>query len=447
MADHRPFRQHVKQTGVSPVSFVSFQEGRCTVHILGTPQFHTRHINVKMTKPIRRPDVTATAMLPYLWMEGTSTYPSALEIIRRSDTLFGTVLQTGVGKRGSRQMVEAYAGFAAAKADDTLFSDVLALVLEIMFDPATVDGTFPEGHVERQRVLHQKRIASVYDDKIQYAYERCMAEVARGRPESLPRLGFTEDLKDCTGARLWQAYQDLCDEADIHVYVVGPISDAEAEAKIILGRINAAFTRLSTRAPESESVVQALPVRAGQERQVVDEQSVVQGKLNLGIRTGISYKDESYPALLVANGILGGFPHSKLFRNVREKASLAYYASSRLDALTGVISVQTGIEVANYDRVLAIIKEQIQALRNGDVDENELDYTKRGLRNQYQVMLDQPMTMADQHFVGVLAGNPRSIPELLTAIDQVTPADVAQVAANWTVDIVYFLKGRVQTSA
>jgi len=29
----------------------------------------------------------------------------------------------------------------------------------------------------------------------------------------------------------------------------------------------------------------------------------------------------------VYNGILGGDPHSKLFRNVREKASLAYFAS------------------------------------------------------------------------------------------------------------------------
>ncbi len=31
--------------------------------------------------------------------------------------------------------------------------------------------------------------------------------------------------------------------------------------------------------------------------------------------------------LQLFNGIFGGFPHSKLFINVREKASLAYYAA------------------------------------------------------------------------------------------------------------------------
>ncbi|WP_083520858.1 EF-P 5-aminopentanol modification-associated protein YfmF [Alicyclobacillus kakegawensis] len=425
-------------------SFASFDDGRCSVHILRTAQFHTRHIHVKMTRPMRREQVTATALLPYLWMEGTGEHPSALELTRRSEALFGTVLQTAIGKRADRHVVEVYAGMPESAAEpDTLYKEVLELVWQVILNPATEGGVFPAGHVERQRSLHQKRIASVLDDKIQYAYERCLEEVSRDGPEALPRFGFVDDLETCTPTRLWQVYEDFLREARVHVYLVGPFADAKAEAERVLRLLHKAFPG----APDTFSPVHPLSPQGADERRVVEEQAVMQGKLNLGLRTGMAYADASYPALLVANGILGGFPHSKLFRNVREKNSLAYYASSRLDALTGVVSIQTGIEVSRYEQALAIIREQIEDLRNGRVDEQELEYTKLGLRNQYRVMLDQPMTMADLHFTGVLAGHPRPIEQLLHEIEQVSREQVIQAAESWQVDTVYFLKGRVQASA
>ena len=57
-----------------------------------------------------------------------------------------------------------------------------------------------------------------------------------------------------------------------------------------------------------------------------ERQNLNQGKLSMGFRTKTRYGDDDYYALMVYNGILGGGAHSKLFSNVREKASLAYYA-------------------------------------------------------------------------------------------------------------------------
>jgi predicted Zn-dependent peptidase len=428
--------------------FATYRDGRCTVHILSTSQFHTRHVNLKVTRPLHRETVTATAIIPYLWMEGTRRYPSAKQLIRRSEELFGTVLQTGVGKRGDRQLVEVYAGIPEppVDADEGLFTEALDLSLALVTDPAVGPDGFPELHVERERALHRKRIASVFDDKIAYALERCLAEVCAGRPEALPRFGFEEDLNQCTPSRLWQENQALINEADVHLYVVGRFEESEPKlAERLLAALKQRFIG------DEQSVrraVQPLPVRTGDVREVVDEQPVQQGKLNLGLCTGISYADPDYPALLVCNGILGGFPHSKLFRNVRERASLAYYASSRVDPLTGIVSIQTGIEVANYQRALAIIREQVQALKDGQVSEDEMEFTKRGLRNQYQVMLDQPMTMADVHFLGVLSGTVREVPDLLEAIANVSREDVVRVAERMAIDTVYFLRGQgVKTGA
>src|SRR5690625_7611044 len=59
---------------------------------------------------------------------------------------------------------------------------------------------------------------------------------------------------------------------------------------------------------------------------IIEKQDIQQAKLHLGYRTNSTYQDDDYHALQVFNGVFGGFPSSKLFINVREKNSLAYYA-------------------------------------------------------------------------------------------------------------------------
>ena len=51
-------------------------------------------------------------------------------------------------------------------------------------------------------------------------------------------------------------------------------------------------------------------------KRVVEQLDVNQGKLNLGLIAPFSYGDTNYPSAMVYNGILGGYPHSKLFTNV-----------------------------------------------------------------------------------------------------------------------------------
>ena len=75
-----------------------------------------------------------------------------------------------------------------------------------------------------------------------------------------------------------------------------------------------------------------------------ESMNVNQGKLCLGFRTNIAPSSADYYPLVVYNGILGGDVHSKLFRNVREKASLAYFAQSILEKYKGLMLIMSGIE-------------------------------------------------------------------------------------------------------
>ena len=53
-------------------------------------------------------------------------------------------------------------------------------------------------------------------------------------------------------------------------------------------------------------------------------ENVGQSILELGYHCPFEYGDEQHLPMIVMNGLLGGFAHSKLFTNVRENAGLAY---------------------------------------------------------------------------------------------------------------------------
>ncbi len=359
--------------------------------------------------------------------------------MQKADDLFGAVVRTGVGKRGDRQIVETYVSVpeeVSLSGAEGLFEQGKDLAMEVLLHPLTVDGVFPRQHVERELALHQKRIESIVDDKIAFAIERCMSEVCRGTAAGLPRLGFLEDLDSITPVTLYETYNRILSESEIHIYVVGQIDETEALKENIL---NVLLKDTGNHSTFTRKPLSPLSTEQRSSQTVVDRQDVTQGKLNLGYRTGISYAHQLYPAGLVMNGILGSFPHSKLFVNVREKESLAYFASSRLDSATGALAIQTGIEINNYDKALKIILQQIKDIQEGKITEQEMDFTKRGLTNQYKQLVDQPTALIDMHFNGLLAGHDRDIPTLLEQISGVSTDSVIEAANHLQLDTIYFL--------
>jgi predicted Zn-dependent peptidase len=181
-----------------------------------------------------------------------------------------------------------------------------------------------------------------------------------------------------------------------------------------------------------------------QEREVVEQLDVNQGKLNIGLRANVVYGDDDYPAALVYNGILGAFPHSKLFINVREKESLAYYASSRYDGHKGIIMIQTGIEIANKEKAERIIRRQLEDIRQGNITDDELAKTKAMIVNNLHEMDDSAYDLIGYHFNAVLSNRMRTKQELIDAVQQVDKSKVVEIARQVQLDTIYFLRDSVR---
>jgi predicted Zn-dependent peptidase len=143
----------------------------------------------------------------------------------------------------------------------------------------------------------------------------------------------------------------------------------------------------------------------------------------------------------VFNGIFGGFSHSKLFINVREKASLAYYAASRLESHKGLMMVMSGIDLKNYDQAVGIIHEQLEAMKNGDFTDQELEQTKAVIQNQILETIDTSRGLTEILYHNVVAATNINLDKWLEEMQKVTKEEIVEVAKKIQMDTIYFLTG------
>ena len=179
-----------------------------------------------------------------------------------------------------------------------------------------------------------------------------------------------------------------------------------------------------------------------------EEHDVNQGKLLFGFSSPAYYLDQTYFTAMVFNGLFGGFPHSKLFQNVREKESLAYSASSYIDYIRGTMVIQTGIEFEKRNRVEEIVMEQLKDMQNGSFSDELIVQTKEMLLNQYKQTEDnQTSSLSKVYSDRLLAGREVSDDKWMESILAVTKEDVRKFAEQMELQAIFFLKGMEENHA
>jgi predicted Zn-dependent peptidase len=387
--------------------------------------------------------VTRTALIPYVLTRGSAKYPSVQAMQAQLDHLYGSYLNADVYKLGERQIMQFRLEVPNGKylpGRPQLLKEAIAFMHEVITQPVVEGKGFKESFVNLEKEALRKRVEGLFNNKGQYARLRCTEAMCPNEPYRLYSGGRIEDLAGVTPDNLLQDYHDLLVTAPMDLYIVG---DIEEEA--VAEELGSVF-----RFKNRSSAPLDLPInvgKAGEVKHVVDRHDVNQGQLVLGLRTPITYASDDYLAMLMYNGVLGAFAHSKLFVNVRERESLAYSARSRYDSLKGLVFVQAGINIEDHDRALAVIHEQLEAMKAGDISDAELEQTRAMALNTYREAYDSPGALINLAFESQVGGMDRPIEALAAEIPKITREDIVRVAKGLELDTVYFLRDSARGSA
>ncbi|WP_242250704.1 EF-P 5-aminopentanol modification-associated protein YfmF [Bacillus cereus group sp. BfR-BA-01379] len=409
--------------------------GGLRVHIIPTDKYKTNTFVFRLKAPLNEETVTERALLPYVLQSATEKLPSVIRLRQYLEELYGSSLAVDVSKKGEDHIISIYVDIAnEVYLHDAppLFEKALSMLSDIVLHPATEGNGFLPSIVESEKRALLQRIEATYDDKMRYANERLIEEMCKVEPYRLSANGKKESVSSITNESLYQYYQKVLAEDEMDLYIIGDISENAVD-------LVSKYFSISARSARERNVL--LHKRNNEEKEVVEKQELKQSKLHIGYRTFITYKDEDYFALQLFNGLFGGFSHSKLFVNVREKNSLAYYAASRFESHKGLLFVMSGIEAKNYEKAVEIIKEQMLAMQNGDFSEEEMHQTKSVIQNQILEAIDTPRGFVEMLYHGIISERTRPVEEWLTGIESVTKEEIVKVAKNIELDTIYFLQG------
>lgn len=405
------------------------------LHYIEDSKFKTTTLGIYIHRPLCEAEASMNALLPMVLRRGSEKYPTFSDIEKKLGDLCGAVLNTYVIKRGENQVMCLDISTISDKynvGSENILVSCADLLLDMLLCPKCDGESLCGEYVESEKANLSDMIDALVNDKQSYAQWRLYEEMCRGEGYGVHEYGSKADIEKITSKSLYEHYKDILSNSRIDIFVCG-----EADIDALFEKVKASFEAVSTNACAYPVTQKKYTVE--KVKNVTDEFDTNQAKLSLGFRVS---KDIDYPSMLVANSIWGSGPHSKLFNNVREKLSLAYYAFSRYERYKNTIMVAMGIETKNYKQAFDETMLQLENVKTGKYSETESASAKAFLINQLQSQKDSQYAMIDFYMGSLIRGQSYTIDELCGKIAAVSDSQVKETANAIVLDTVYFLKGR-----
>ena len=408
------------------------------LNIINTNKFKTNLVAIFLTVPITRENVTFNSVLSSVLRRGSKNIPTQEQISMELENMYGASFDCGISKTGDNHILKFYLESINDKFlpqnGENMLKQSIEKLLEIVFNPLIESGKFKVEYVEQEKNNVRRRIEGKIDNKAKYAIERCVEEMYKNEPYGLYQYGYIEDLEKIDANTLYEYYKKLINTCKIDISVSGKIDSDISNVLIENENIKNLNPRelkyVQTSIIEKEKI---------EEKTIYESMEVTQGKLIIGMDIAIKDEKEKYK-ISVYNAILGGTATSKLFQEVREKASLAYTASSNFVRHKGNIMINCGIEIKNYEKALEIIKKQLEDIKNGKFTDEDLSNSKKGIISAIKGIEEEQDTEITYYFGQELSGNEIGTEEYINEIEKVKREDILNVANSVSINTIYFLK-------
>lgn len=408
------------------------------LHIIETEKFKTNLTAIFLTLPITKENVTKNSLISAVLRRGSKNMPTMAQISQELEEMYGASFDCGIDKTGDNHVLKFYLesindNFLPNQGENILKKSI-EKIFEIVFNPLTEDGAFKEEYVKQEKENVKRIIEGKPDNKARYAFDRCIEEMYKDKPYGLYKYGYIEDLEKITAQELYDYYEEMKSKCKIDIFVSGNINDEV----IKLVEENENIQKLQDREPKY-MISQTEEKEEVREKEVVEKMDVTQGKIVIGLDLHLEDEKQRYDTM-VYNAILGGTANSKMFQEVREKASLAYTAGSSYVRYKSNIFIKCGIEIKNYEKAMEIIRKQLEDMKNGVFTEEDIENAKKGIISGIKSIDDEQDTEITYFFGQELTNAKTSLEEYIEKIQNVTREDIIKIANSATVNTVYFLR-------
>ncbi len=400
------------------------------LHSFIDDNFKTLRISVNMIVPLLHETAAKYAVLPSLVTRATNEYPDYTLFGQKLAGLYGSYIDSSVSKTGSYQVLTISVGGIADKYafdGEDMQKELSEILFCILFNPLKENGLFPAEGFEQEKRQILEIFDAEFNDKIVYARTRANQLLFGDEAEGMNRYGTKDEVEKLTLEDVTSAWDELISSAKFEVFILG---NCEPDIKLYEN----AFSKLG-----KNYAYNAKPFAAKEASTTVEELKLSQSKLVMSFR--VDSEGISRAAMQLMSAVLGGTPSSKLFLKVREEKHLCYYCSSRVDALTNVMTVESGVETENIEEARSAVLEQLDEMKKGNITDDEIEAARLAMLNSYKAVRDS-LNSTEIWCLSQMFFDRIDLPEeRAEKILKLTKQEIISAANALELDTVYILKG------
>lgn len=404
--------------------------------IKNSDRFKSVFVTVNMLLPLKATMTGKNALLAMVLKKSNELYKTEKELERALAGLYDTTIDVNVEKLDNiyniQICMEILNGKYMSKEDIEQTKQILCAII---CKPNIIDGKFAQDIFEREKATLLERIAEERDDKKKYALECLRQDMFKGTEYETSALGTIEMVEKITNEDLINHYDYVINTAQVVVSAVGNLMGMEELSQEIHNNIcEQCGKHIVQNEQDVETVCKEIKER-------VENQEINQSVLCIGLRAENVDAKDTY-ALTLYNAILGGTPASKLFQNVREKESLAYFAKSQYSKLKQVIYMFSGVDPVNNEKAKRVMLEQLELIKNGEVSDEEFYAAKQSLISAYRELKDSKVGITRNMLNNeMLFERDVDIDEMIDKLQQLTLQDIIDIARKVKATNVFLLGG------
>ena len=407
------------------------------LHFIQSEKFKTNKIKVRFSAPMSEKTIAGRVLTASILETSNALYPTSQAFREKLANLYGANYSTSLSRRGLVHYLDINLSFVRDQflsRKNMLADEILDFLKASLFFPLSNGQAFDTKtfEIEKRNVLTD--LEAEIENHFYHAH-RELNNLFYDLPEMrIPRVATIELVEKETAETSFAAFQQMLNQDQIDFFFIGDFNEIAVREKIQEFQFSEREQPLQLSYQQNYSNIT---------REKLEQRDVHQSIVELAYHFSSQYGDRSHLPLIVLNGLLGGFAHSKLFVNVREKESLAYTISSSFDIFSGLMRIYAGIDRPNRTKTIALINRQILDLKRGHFTDEELEQTKNMLKNSILLAQDRQNTLIERAYMSSVLGKKfLSLEAWLKALENVSKADLIEAAQQLKLQAIYFMEGK-----
>lgn len=270
------------------------------------------------------------------------------------------------------------------------------------------------------------------EDPSEKAYLNSIKLVSDDLPIKINPKGNKKDLYKISVKESYSYYKNMIKKSKVLVFVTGNMDD-----NLLKNIDNCLKNNIYKNEYEIKVTYEISKVEKVKEK--IDKTKFNQSILYLIYKIPNITKKEREVVLPLFNNILGG-SSSRLFNNVREKNSLAYYAYSNFFKNYGLLYMYAGINYKNYDKAKKIMIDTLEDLKKGNITKEEITNSKEAILSALLKNDDNIYSVVNDMITSVLF-NKIDLETYKKELKSIAKEELIKLSNKLELDVIYLLKG------